>query len=88
MRHHLQTIPALLFLSAITAAPPAMAQSANPALTYIPGSSVKLSQINGDCDWPEWDAAITNKTPTCKPTTSKTATNGDVLGDDVATAAW
>jgi uncharacterized protein (TIGR03437 family) len=64
----------------------AAAQTPAPAITYIPGSSVKLYQINGDCDWAEWDATITNKTPTCKSTTSKTATNGDVLGDDVATS--
>ena len=36
-----------------------------PALTYIPGSSVKLYQVNGDCDWVQWDATIDNKTPTC-----------------------
>jgi uncharacterized protein (TIGR03437 family) len=34
----------------------------------------------------EWDATIDNKTPTCKPTVSKTATQADVLGDDVATS--
>ncbi len=64
---------------------PAMAQSPS-ALTYIPGSSVKLYQINGDCDWVEWDATIASKTPTCKPTTSKTTTNADILGNDVATS--
>jgi hypothetical protein len=86
MGHHLRTAVAALFLNAITFAPPAAAQSTNPALTYIPGSSVELYQINGDCDWVEWDATITNKTPTCKSTISKTVTNGDVLGDDVATS--
>ena len=86
MRHNLHTILALLFLSAITPAPPAMAQSAPPALTYIPGSSVKVYQINGDCDWAAWDATINNKTPTCKSTASQTATHADVLGDDVATS--
>jgi uncharacterized protein (TIGR03437 family) len=64
----------------------AVAQSTTPTLTYVPGSSVKLYQINGDCDWTVWDATITSKTPTCKPTTSKTATTADVLGDDVATS--
>src|SRR5580704_2164567 len=65
----------------------AFAQSpARPVLTYVPGSSVKLYQINGDCDWAVWDATIANKNPTCKPTVSKTATNADVLGDDVATS--
>src|ERR1700689_4501075 len=86
MRHHLRTTLALLFLNTIMLVPLAMAQSGIPTLTWVPGSSVKLYQINGDCDWPAWDATITSKTPTCKSTTSKTATNGDVLGDDVATS--
>src|ERR1700722_6299558 len=73
----------IVFVNAIT---PTAAQPGPPTLTYIPGSSVKLYQINGDCDWAVWDATITNKTPTCKPTTSKTATNADVLGDDVPTS--
>jgi uncharacterized protein (TIGR03437 family) len=53
------------------------------SLTYIPGSSVKLYQVNGDCDWVQWDATITTPSPTCKPTTSRTETNADILGDDV-----
>lgn len=60
-----------------------LAQTNPPALIYIPNSSVKLYQVNGDCDWVEWDATLTNKTPTCKPTTSQSATRADVLGDDV-----
>ncbi len=79
--------PALL-AATISLALLADAQSGrgSPALNYIPGSSVKLYQVNGDCDWAEWDATITNKTPTCKPTASQTATNADVLGDDVPVA--
>ena len=77
---------ASFLLLAAALAPPAMAQSVPPTLTYIPGSFVKLYQINGDCDWAEWDATITSKTPTCKSTTSQTATKADVLGDDVATS--
>src|SRR5580704_10902869 len=77
----------VLLLVAGIAQMPATGQSTGGAsLTYIPGSSVKLYQINADCDWVEWDATITNKTPTCKATSSKTATNADVLGDDVATS--
>ncbi len=76
----------IAWLFAILPALPAFAQNSAPVLTYIPGSSAKLYQINGDCDWVVWDATIANKTPTCKPTTSKTATNADVLGDDVATS--
>src|SRR5580658_7163276 len=77
---------ATLLLVFLNAAARAFAQSGPPTLTYVPGSSIKLYQVNGDCDWAAWDATLTNKTPTCKPTTSKTATNADVLGDDVATS--
>ena len=62
-------------LIALAGLPAVFAQS--PGLTYIPNSSVKLYQVNGDCDWAAWDATIANKTPTCKPTVSQTATNGD-----------
>src|SRR5271157_3640779 len=71
-------------LIALAGLPAVFAQS--PALTYIPNSSVKLYQVNGDCDWAAWDATITSKTPTCKPTASQTATKADVLGDDVPVA--
>ncbi len=64
----------------------AQSSSGPPAVTYIPGSSVKLYQVNGDCDWVEWDATINSKSPTCKATTSRTVTNADVLGDDVPVA--
>ncbi|SPF41921.1 exported hypothetical protein [Candidatus Sulfopaludibacter sp. SbA4] len=79
---------AALLAAMISLAPLADAQSGkgSPALTYIPGSSVRLYQVNGDCDWVEWDATITNKSPTCKPTASQTVTNADVLGDDVPVA--
>jgi uncharacterized protein (TIGR03437 family) len=77
---------ASLFLILILATR-ALAQTSNPpALTYVPGSSVKLYQVNGDCDWAAWDATITAKNPTCVPTASKTLTNADVLGDDVPVA--
>lgn len=72
-------ISSLILLNGL---PALFAQS--PALTYIPNSTVKLYQVNGDCDWVEWDATINNKTPTCVPTTSKTLTNADILGDDVS----
>ncbi len=64
-----------------------LAQPTNPpAITYVPSSSVKLYQVNGDCDWVAWDATITAPTPSCVPTASKTLTNADVLGDDVPVA--
>jgi len=64
---------------------PAILAQTPPTLTYIPHSSVKLYQVNGDCDWAAWDATITNP-PTCKPTVSQTETRADVLGDDVPVA--
>jgi uncharacterized protein DUF4185 len=49
-------------------------------LSYNAGSSKKLEQITGNCDWVNWDATITALTPTCKPTVSQPATRADVLG--------
>ena len=71
-------------LAVFAACVPVAAQST--ALTYVPGSSVKLYQINGDCDWVQWDATIASSERTCKRTVSQTATNADVLGDDVASS--
>jgi hypothetical protein len=76
-------LAAVIFLAPLADAQPG---KGTPTLTYVPGSSVKLYQVNGDCDWAVWDATITNKTPTCKPTTSQTATKADVWGDDVRVA--
>ncbi len=78
----------MAILTIVGGARTAVGQSASqpPSLTYIPGSTVKLYQVNGDCDWVAWDATITSKTPTCKATTSQTATKADVLGDDVPVA--
>jgi hypothetical protein len=67
----------------VLAAGQATAAEGGTTLTHVPGSTVKLYQVNGDCDWVEWDATITKKPPTCKPTTSRTATRADVLGNDV-----
>ena len=60
-------------------------------LTYNSGSSVKLEQIAGDCDWVVWDATIvvdssnniTSPNPACEPTLSQTITRFDVLGHDL-----
>jgi hypothetical protein len=57
-------------------------------LTYSAGTTHKLRQINGDCEWPVWDATITtdasnniiNPDPVCVPTLSQTVTRADVLG--------
>jgi hypothetical protein len=69
----------LLFLATIVTAPDAFAQSASPKLTWIPGSSVKLEQIIGDCDWQYMDWST--GTGTCKPTASQTGTRFLVLGN-------
>jgi hypothetical protein len=51
------------------------------ALTWIPGSSVKVEQILGDCDWT--DLAF-GSTGTChEPTASQTLTRYNLLGTDI-----
>ncbi len=54
------------------------ARSANGqiSLTWIPGSSAKLEQIIGDCDW-----QVEAEKGTCLPTTSQTATRFNILGN-------
>ncbi len=47
-------------------------------LTWIQGSSVKVEQMIGDCDY-----SAQAKTGQCQPTTSRTATRGQVLGTDL-----
>jgi len=82
---YFRPLNSVLLLAAVLAAS-TTAQTNPPVLTYIPGSSVKLYQVNGDCDWVEWDATITAKSPTCKATTSRALSNADILGDDVPSA--
>jgi hypothetical protein len=48
------------------------------ALTWIPGSSAKVEQILGDCDWPDLE-----KRKVCTPTASRTITRYDVEGADL-----
>ena len=63
-------------------------------LTFNSGSSRKLEQVNGDCDWVVWDKTIVvakdgtvaNNNPTCKPTVGRTTTKFDVLGDDIGSS--
>jgi hypothetical protein len=63
-----------LAFTAIAACAPAAAQSANApvALTWVPGSSVKLEQLIGDRDWASG-----------MPTTSQTIARYDVEGTDL-----
>lgn len=49
------------------------------ALAYVAGSSVKLEQVIGDCDWQHYDWA--DQMGTCVPTTSQTVTRFDILGN-------
>src|SRR5438477_4718926 len=72
---------ALLLLHAAVPPQPTMAQSASNSttLTYIAGSSVKLEQVIGDCDWQDLDYS-TGK-GACKPTASQTATRYNILGN-------
>lgn len=50
-----------------------------PSLTYVPGSSVKVEQVIGDCDWQYLDYTL--GTGSCRPTTSQTVTRAHVLGN-------
>jgi Domain of unknown function (DUF4185) len=60
-------------------------------LSYNAGSSHKLEQVTGDCDWVVWDETIivdasgniSNPDPACTPTVSQTASRFDVLGHDL-----
>src|SRR6185503_14490613 len=72
---------ALLFLHAAIPTQPTIAQSTSngTTLTYIPGSTVKLEQVIGDCDWQYFDYSA--QTGTCKPTTSQTVTRYNILGN-------
>jgi uncharacterized protein (TIGR03437 family) len=79
----IRTLSVILAFLAVAPLESAQSPAATPSLTYISGSSVKLYQVTGDCDWVEWDATIDNKTPTCKPTASQTLSKADVMGDDV-----
>lgn len=51
------------------------------ALAYDAGSSVKLEQLIGDCDWQHYDYA--DQTGTCVPTASRTVSRYNILGNDI-----
>jgi hypothetical protein len=92
-----------ILLATLSFAPSARAQGPQdwdhdhgtvPTLTFKQGSSHKIEQVNGDCDWVVWDktivvakdGSVSNNNPTCKPTVSKTTTRFDVLGDDIGSS--
>src|SRR5688572_32067284 len=62
---------------AILAAAFAVAMHAT-TLTWIPGSTTKVEQMIGDCDY-----TAQAQTGQCVPTTSQTATRARVLGTDI-----
>jgi hypothetical protein len=83
MRIATTTFLALAFFSACAMAfdDDGSVRGSDITLTYTAGSSHKLYQINGDCDWVEWDATINKPKPTCDKTVSQTASKADVLGN-------
>ncbi len=70
----------LACLAVIAARLPMAAQSTT--LTYNPGSTVKIEQVIGDCDYQAQAIEIVAGQPlTCVPTTSQTVTRADVAGN-------
>ena len=51
------------------------------SLTYVAGSSVKVQQIIGDCDW-----AVKAADGSCKPTASRTISNANVAANDIGSS--
>lgn len=56
----------------------AFADGGKVSLTWIPGSTVKVEQMIGECDY-----TAQAKTGACTPTTSRTVTRAKVLGTDI-----
>lgn len=84
-RWHVVRIVALAVASGCWTAASAQ-QFGRPVLsaTFNPGSTVKLQQITGDCDWSIWDASMgVGPAPVCDTTVSQTTTRFDVLGHDL-----
>ncbi|HUR81167.1 MAG TPA: DUF4185 domain-containing protein [Thermoanaerobaculia bacterium] len=50
-------------------------------LTWIPGSTVKVEQMIGECDY-----AVQAKTGQCTPTSSRTITRAKVVGTDIGSS--
>jgi hypothetical protein len=74
-----RTSAVMMAVSIVTAfASAAHAAGGNVALTWIPGSTVKIEQLIGDCDY-----AAQAKTGLCTPTTSRTNTRAKVVGTDL-----
>ena len=61
----------------------ALAAAQSTTLTYVPGSTAKVEQVIGDCDWQaQAQQIVKGQTVTCgKPTTSQTVTRFNILGN-------
>ena len=59
------------YVAALATPPPVV-------LTYVPGSTAKVEQLLGDCDWPDLE-----QRKVCTPTASQTLTRFDILGIDL-----
>ncbi|MGZ8868627.1 MAG: DUF4185 domain-containing protein [Thermoanaerobaculia bacterium] len=69
-----------VLLITVTLAPVAWAAGAT-RLTWVPGSTVMVEQMVGDCDY-----GAQARTGQCTPTTSRTATRAKVLGTDIGSS--
>lgn len=74
----LRDVAVVLAVTALTAASSA---EEKVTLTWIPGSTVKVEQMIGDCDYTQQA-----KTGVCVPTTSRTLTRSKVLGTDIGSS--
>jgi hypothetical protein len=72
-----------VIIAAACGSAPALAGGTGVTLTFNPGTSTRLYQILGDCDWVEWDATAGGD---CVATDSHTTTQADVLGSDLGSS--
>jgi hypothetical protein len=78
----MRRVRCFVILICLSLLPPAWGQSTgNTALTYIPGSSVKVEQMIGDCDW-----QVMAKDGSCSRTASQTTTRYNIHGTDLGTS--
>ena len=75
-------LSATLALLIPIASVPAAAQSGGVSLAYIPGSTVKIEQVIGDCDYQaQAQQIVKGQAATCLPTASQTVTRFNILGN-------
>ena len=73
-----RTAVVLLATSIAALAASAARAAGDVRLTWIPGTTVKVEQLTGDCDY-----TALAKTGLCTPTTSRTITRAKVVGTDI-----